>query len=544
MTVRRSSDILTLPQDRRMADPERLARRRLFDMGARLAPCKPGTKERLWRGSHMASQLLGGDALITVPAGHVVFDVDSPDAQELLAMLDLPPTLTLGSRRGARLLFRLPPGITLTQQIKLLTDLDLLTACFVAPGSVVDGHYYNVVADLPIAELPRSIAEGIRSLQNGPVPLKPLIFTCSDAMASTRATAADNRRRRALAARGRSDRLARRDGTSGADAAQRREGWLNEDVDGRRHQALRSLACQMLRLGETYEAYDRLVRAHPVASKLVGQSHGWLRALWDSTASWLLGQPAGQPGRGQLGGPRWVRRWRQNVAVPAAARWLRHVAAVLERAPLDSAMRQSLRELCVLHAQYAVDFGIYGALNGVDRGRSCYFLAHSLMRQQLGGLGGDAVARRLKRLMAFGVLAPLDRSGLIKDQATYYQLKINGKEVFPALPGTASLSWPVTCADALADHCHRRPCGCTCELDSATAGRRDLVMGGGSPVRPPPLGRTARARPLPPDSAVHVADTAPARADGLPSGPNPSGSAPAGCCRRPSLKPRLPRASR
>jgi hypothetical protein len=455
MTVRKHNDILRLAHDQRMGDGERRARRTLFELGSAYVPLDAGTKKRGWTGRHYIKVLLGGDAHVTVPPGHVLIDPDSPLGQALVAELELPPTLTLGGRRGVRLLFRLPRGVVLQKKLRLLTDVDIITDYFVAPGSVVEGTYFRVVEEREIAELPMTIALGMKELIEKELILAvqaDRTFTVVDDVAEMKAKAAENRRTKAKAARWGWSASAPAKAMTG-DSLQCRATWLAEDRDGQRHQALWRLAWQMLGRGESYEAFEALVRAHPVSSKLQGQSKDWLRhQVWDRAERKFNAQSSTRMKSEQLGGSRWIRRWREYTAVSAANKWLAHVRRVVARSGLDEDMQVSLVQLCELQADYAVRYGIYGGLNRVDAsGVCCYFLAYSLMRKHLNDCGGDAITRRLGYLVKLGLLVIRTRAGLIREQATYYQLVISGRSALPPAAGTHPLSWPLTCGDTTSD---------------------------------------------------------------------------------------------
>lgn len=463
MTVRRSADGLALARDQRMLTPERRARRRLHELGFRYVPAKD--KERAWKGNHTSSRLLGGDCLIYLPPGYVLIDPDSPVAQELVERLELPRTLALGGTKGVRLLFRLPKGVVLRTQPRFLTDLDVIVDWFVAPGSQVEGHYYRVVDECEIAELPRQIAVGIELLQQPPRAACEQrgngqragnrTFVCEDAMAVVAQKAADNRREQALRARGRTQAGARPAGrrhavTGGADRRTDDE-LLAIDRDGDRHPALGALAARGQLRGDSCATVEQLIRRHPLGSKLEGKPAHWFgKCVWEPTERWLASQRHPRPAERREPvsepGPRWVRRWRRHVAVPRVRQWQAAAERVLRDVD-DERLRESYLALCALHADHARRYSAFGVMEGIND-LPCYYLAFSVMRAHLDGLGGDAVARRLKRLVKLGLLLQLDRSGLVDGQASYYQLAIDGRPVLPPPPCSGCLSWPVTCGVA------------------------------------------------------------------------------------------------
>jgi hypothetical protein len=490
LTVGHRTDTLILSYDLRMGTPERRVRRQLHDLGGRCVPCKPGTKKRAWFGTHTSPLLLGGDCLITVPPGHVLIDPDSLRGQQLVEMLDLPRTLALGARRGVRLVFQLPEGVRLRQQIGFLTDLDIIVDWFVAPGSVVDGQYYGVVDEHPIAEMPFHIAEGIRMLQQRDVSGMPMLrratglrFICEDVLGPMKQKAAENRRAQARAARGRSTSVAKRRLASGADRRTDEE-LLAVDVDGERHQAMATLVVRRRKEGVGCEALESEISRHPLGSKLAGKSPAWFRrCVWDPTVDWMASQTL-TPRRASAfdAGNRLMRRWRHQDASPAVRRWLQHVDSVLALREPDEDLRRSYQLVCQLHAKYALGFGGFGAQEGIKAVEPCHYLAYSLVREELGQVGGDVITRRHQRLGEWGLLRQLERTKLVKGQATYYQLLINGRQVLPPPPPCSScLSWPLTCGVARArGHCGvARTAWRKCEppaLSFTASGRDDAVQ--------------------------------------------------------------------
>ncbi len=354
---------------------------------------------------------------------------------------DLLATKVLDSRRGARHVYRWPAGVRPQQVIGLLTGVDLLTTHLVAPGSVVEGHYYAVVDDRPVAELPLHIALAIRDLV-GRSP-RNIRLTVADHLAVLQEKAADNRRRKARVARGLPpEGLSRGQVAPTGDHRERRrrrEEALSETRDGYRHQALARAVVCTVRLGESYDDFERLVRASPVSSKLAGQSPTWLRRhVWDPVTTHLnseklpTGSGGGQPS--QL-----VRHWQVTVATPAAARWLAHADLVLTALELQHEhQRGELRKVCEVHAETFVSYGFYGPLHlpFADVG-PCYYLAQPLLRERVGMRSGSAMKRRLQRLETLGLIKALPRTELVAGQATYYQLMIEHEVLVPPAPGNS-----------------------------------------------------------------------------------------------------------
>jgi hypothetical protein len=196
----------------------------------------------------------------------------------------------------------------------------------------------------------------------------------------------------------------------------------------------------MNRLGESYEEYEALVHSNPVGSKLDGTSEGWLRQYcWDPAAREVARTPALRSGAGDTPAVR-----RQRVRIERASRqWLAHAEAVLTAARLTAAMRESLVELCRQHAEFAVSYALYGAEETVGAGEPCYFIAFSTMLDRLGLKGKQSISRRLEHLERLGLIRALPRTDVIRWQATYYTLTVEGHTV---LGRAVSLSSPHTVA--------------------------------------------------------------------------------------------------
>jgi hypothetical protein len=108
------------------------------------------------------------------PSGLVVIDLDTKKGKDgptelhrLLTELgiDLPKTYAVKTPSGGRhLYFRSPPGVEIrlsASQVAPGVDIRAWGGLVVAAGSEIDGRFYEVIADLPIADLPPEMIEHI-----------------------------------------------------------------------------------------------------------------------------------------------------------------------------------------------------------------------------------------------------------------------------------------------------------------------------------------------------------------------------------------------
>lgn len=108
------------------------------------------------------------------PSGLVVIDLDTKKGKDgpaelhrLLTELgiELPKTYAVKTPSGGRhLYFRSPPGVEIrlsASQVAPGVDIRAWGGLVVAAGSEIDGRFYEVIADLPIADLPPEMVEHI-----------------------------------------------------------------------------------------------------------------------------------------------------------------------------------------------------------------------------------------------------------------------------------------------------------------------------------------------------------------------------------------------
>jgi hypothetical protein len=416
-------------------------RLRLLRLGSSIAPAEHDLKKFLRTRCGWLHCPIEGCALITIPPNHVLLDPDSEQGVALLRSFDLPDTLTLRGRFYDRLLFRFPLEVRFDQQVRVRPGLDVITGRMLAPGSTYEGITYRVVSDAPIAELPREIA---RLLQPD-CPRHPLNleFVVGPAPAEqSRRTAAANRR-----AAGRTARAASRSTAPSAqksssaarctgDSMAKRQAWLATTHDGSRYRALGSLACQMYSFGETYEEFEALVKAHPVRSKLKGQSPNWLRRhIWDTAVAKVEQSRPVTSGPGES--PH-LTIW-QEQALPVLREWLDHGVVLLTGMRMKPNVLARRLDLLDLHAVTFYDYGLYGQLDfGFVQEGPCYFLAESRMRSFLGCASGSCVSADLRYLGRVGLLRALPRDDFDVKQATYYQPMINSRPLLPPTPGSST----------------------------------------------------------------------------------------------------------
>lgn len=113
-------------------------------------------------------------------SGLYVVDVDSGEGKEgatswdaLIAQHGHVDTLTVRTQSGGlHFYYRMPPGDILTNTAgKLGKNIDTRgNGYVVAPGSIVNGRPYEIVNDVPVAELPQWIADAIRKPKPKPKP--------------------------------------------------------------------------------------------------------------------------------------------------------------------------------------------------------------------------------------------------------------------------------------------------------------------------------------------------------------------------------------
>lgn len=93
----------------------------------------------------------------------VVVDIDRKngiDGAIAAAELDLPKTLTVRTPSGGfHAIFSLPSGVLVPRRVGVRPGLDILGegGYFVAPGSIVNGAFYEIVRNVPIAPCPESV---------------------------------------------------------------------------------------------------------------------------------------------------------------------------------------------------------------------------------------------------------------------------------------------------------------------------------------------------------------------------------------------------
>ena len=145
--------------------------------GLKVFPLKPQAKAPLTaRGFHDASTdekqieswwATWPEANIGMPTGRenglVVVDVDrhnGKDGTAVLSGLQLPATRVIKTpRNGYHFIFRYPPEATIGRVIDALPGIDLLgdDGYVVAPGSVVDGKYYQILRDREPVDCPPQV---------------------------------------------------------------------------------------------------------------------------------------------------------------------------------------------------------------------------------------------------------------------------------------------------------------------------------------------------------------------------------------------------
>ncbi|HEU5332953.1 MAG TPA: bifunctional DNA primase/polymerase [Actinocrinis sp.] len=135
----------------------------VLDLDVAKEPARPGEDPAADGDTHAHSPRHGAEALRTLAAGR-----------------ELPPTLTVATPTGGRhLYYRAPRGFRLRNTVGRLGPLIDTRAeggYVVGPGSVVDGRYYRVTADLPVAPLPSWLLRELRELNRPPqIPAAPAV---------------------------------------------------------------------------------------------------------------------------------------------------------------------------------------------------------------------------------------------------------------------------------------------------------------------------------------------------------------------------------
>ena len=196
---------------------------------------------------------------------------------------------------------------------------------------------------------------------------------------------------------------------SSQDSEARRQQWLHETRDGYRHQALLRLALVALGFGWSYEQYEAEILAHPVSCKLDGQSPGWLRRyIWDKAEKKFykpLSSTNTRPNR----------QWRRHGA-GVVRRWLDRA---LLQVPAGQPREPS--DLLALFASWAERFG------------PKFYLCQGLMKLwlDLPESAWRGLRALLNSLLAHGLIIEHDREGPPKRQATYWDLVLDLRSLYP-----------------------------------------------------------------------------------------------------------------
>lgn len=208
-----------------------------------------------------------GNAHVVLAPDLVIIEVDDePTGLPLFeALVDDVPTLGWRSRRGPKVVLRLPPGAQrLRHGVALLSGLEILTDRAMAPGSTVKGFYLETVALRPIATIDPDMAVELAQLAPASdVSRRRMTFVAREHAWSpgARRSRAGGRAASEQPAAAQPDRA----------ALDRRATWLAESRPRHRYQAQYRLALQMQRFGEDFESFVELVIANPVGGNLKGK---------------------------------------------------------------------------------------------------------------------------------------------------------------------------------------------------------------------------------------------------------------------------------
>lgn len=264
-----------------IAEEERRAREILAAAGCSWLPTYSNTKVTV-AGAQPRKRIPAGNTHAVMASDMFVIEVDDeahglPLYQDLLE--ECPPTLSWRSRRGPKVIFRLPSGAQRLQHGALLfSGVEVLTNKVMAPGSTVDGFYVTTTALRPIATIDVDLADMLATFAPATTaPPSRMTFQVKEHRWGPGA-----RRRRAAGRAPGSDKPSASDVPDAA--LERRASWLAESRRYHRFRAQYSLALQMQRFAESFESFVELVTTNSVGANLQGKGdpRARLSRTWES----------------------------------------------------------------------------------------------------------------------------------------------------------------------------------------------------------------------------------------------------------------------